>query len=285
MSTMATMTRADIEKVKPGAPCKVRRKVAGRSGYVYVDGHVKEPSGRGCFIVTSDGNSNFYRWTEVEFPLVEPKVERKPTAPKSLATLGDVLKPALAVVKPAPAPEPEPEPVPEPAPKPARKPRGPDRAPRRARRHEPTLVGNMVRNARLKRGLSQAQAGVELGIKAGRLCVIELGDDMPSDDELVLFAAGLDLPLDSLKLACVSAATLYDEPAPEPESAPAMFVPPPPPVEPVFQPTIPSPPPPAQGIDDFQAFIDELDALVAMPRDREKRAEWFTAARALFKLR
>jgi transcriptional regulator with XRE-family HTH domain len=315
----------DIRKLKAGAPCTVKRKLAGR-GYVWVPGNIKEHSGKGAFVVDKDGNTQFYRWTEVRFPPPTPK-EEKPERPvravAPLATLGDVLKPALAdrpyldIPNPAPAPAPAPPVVSlvvndkDELKLPARQRRKGYR--RVAKVHSVSYIGAMLRAARIGKAMSQKRVASELGVSYGRMSDIELGDVEPTLQELELCAMLFDVALE--KLVRANAKSFHDEQGedeqdetePEPETEEPLFVQAPPkpdfsllpPIDQLVPPAplgITAPPatwepplgaPIARPVDpsEFPAFVDQLDALVPMPRDRAQRADWFVAAQALFKLR
>jgi transcriptional regulator with XRE-family HTH domain len=186
-------------RVKAGAPCKVRRRGFAGQGFVWVDGTFKEAHGKGAFVITAkDGNSNFYHWNEIELIYPEPKI----TA--TIATLGEAL-PALvrlatpdrsqiAVTPEPPKPPPPPRPTPAPPPSSARQ-----RAPSTPHRKVSTEIGIKLRQARQDDEQTQATAAAGLGISPTRLSNIETGAIIPTSDELVLFSAYYDLPLEDLE--------------------------------------------------------------------------------------
>ena len=195
---------ANDPRVRPGAACKVRRRGFTGQAFTWVDGTFKEVHGKGAFVITAkDGNSNFYHWNEIEVTYAPSPPTMKP----SLATLGDAL-PALArlatpdrsqiavAAEPPPAPRPAP-----PAPRPSTPPlsQARQRAPSTRHLHQPTAIGTELRRARDEDGQTQATASKALGISATRLSNIETGAIIPSDDELVLFSAHYDLPLEELE--------------------------------------------------------------------------------------
>lgn len=283
-------------KMKAGSACKVQRRAAPGQPPAFADGVIKETSGRGAFVRTNhDGNSSFYRWTEILFPDDDGAATPKQVAPKHFATLGDKLKPALAsVVYTAPASDPPktitlPMTPPIPAKKleatirmldrnsdvPAR-PRNPPARPKKARNHQLTQVGAMLRAARMAHAWSQDQVAIKLGISNQRVSKIELGWP-PSEDELVLFSVLFSIHLDKLTDAATQPGSLYEkQDLPAAAEAEVLLVAQEQPVAVASAITTP---------EAFADFVGVLDDVVEMPRDKAQRKEWLDAARVLFKLR
>lgn len=206
----------DHQRVKSGWPCKVRRRGPGGQGFIWVDGHFKDIHGRGAFVITvADGNSNFYHWNEIQYeeptrppPRPEPPPPARPPAvPRALATLGDALlarsngKVELTSRPPPPPPTPDRSQIvaaPEPRPS-ATYQRSAPRKGRSRTPHTPTAIGNWLRTARMSRSVQQGEVAVAIGIPRTRMCNLELGDKEPSSDELVLFSAYFNEPLEKLE--------------------------------------------------------------------------------------
>src|SRR3954463_11847763 len=72
-------------------------------------------------------------------------------------------------------------------------------------------LGNKVREARSRLGLSQRQLAERAGLSSGMLCLIERGEANPSVQSLLGLAEGLGLPL----------ASFFAEPTTEPNSGAA----------------------------------------------------------------
>lgn len=291
---------ADL-KMKAGSACKVQRR--GPAGITWVEGTIKETSGRGAFVRTKEGNSSFYRWTEISFPdnptikATAPQMPKHLVTKAPLATLGDKL-PALSVVrdslqqplplKPPVAPMsfgPAPAPVVEPQRKPAKS--------KTARMHTLTQIGSLLRAARMQHAWSQDQVAQKLGISNQRVSKIELGWP-PSSDELDRFSILFNIELEVLLDAATAPGGLYEkkEPlpvveAPKPEpvvEAPAGLVDIGAGIEQLRQEVIEHHAA-SQGPEAFVDFVGALDDFVAMPGDKALRKEWLEAARVLFKLK
>ena len=160
---------------------------------------------------------------------------------------------------------------------------------RRLRKHKVSLVGAILRAERLKKALSQYEAADRAGVPNRRLCNIELGEDLPSDDELIKLSDALGISLDQLiearerELHPESAAYYNSPEAPEPEPNP----------EPEREPEMvaaPAPAPVAEvaptttKVQEFTEFMEKLEELKPMPANRVERARWLRAARELFEL-
>lgn len=193
---------------RPGQPCKVRRRGPSGQGFIWIDGTFGDVHGRGAFVYTpKDGNRNFYHWNEIEY--VPPVKER------ALATLGDALlarsngkvelEPGAVTVSAPPwIPPPPPPPTPDRSQIIAVPPEPPKsearaRAPLTPHRHRATQIGNRLRECRFAKRDSQVDVAHGVGISATRVSNIETGAIIPNSDELVLFSAYFEVPLEELE--------------------------------------------------------------------------------------
>jgi transcriptional regulator with XRE-family HTH domain len=135
--------------------------------------------------------------------------------------------------------------------------------------HYPTAIGEMLRSYRIRETIVQKDMAQLLGVNASRLCKYELGDQLPDADTLAKFSSLSGVPLASLE-ALLSQPRLDIQPAPHGARNGSLALPPP-----------AAPEPAPAGL---EAFIDALDRLVIMPRDRDDRRRWFELARQLFEL-
>ena len=76
-------------------------------------------------------------------------------------------------------------------------------------------VGERIRNARIERGLTQAQLAKRLGVTSGAVGQWEIGRDLPRAERLADLAAALKLSVDVLLGIRPPVAALPDAPPPE----------------------------------------------------------------------
>lgn len=268
---------------------RVEVKRRGPTGeWTWKGGVVTQVTGRGCYVKLDEGHSNFFWFADMR-PEAEPvKAPEPPRMPRPerpvrpLATLGDVMPRSIVATSSAALVAAKPVAVPPPVPVVAPPAATVAKAPRAIHRHDPTPIGNAFRALRLREGVTQDVIAKLLGISNTFWSRIELGGANPSDDLLERFSVLSGQSLDELR-ALRDGASVTKSAVTPPTSASA---------EPVAPPLAEPPPvtePEPQQVeapprDGFEAFVDQLDAVVAMPTNRETRRRWFQLARELFDL-
>lgn len=168
-------------------------------------------------------------------------------------------------------------------------------------------LGQLIRNERLRLRLSQRELGKILTPHAGnvnsRISRIEVGDDIPNDDELLILADALRVDLDRLIAIRDRDRVAFDErkkreqknksareriAARRQEKAAAegreirhrssLYRDAP--SAPASKPIAAS----SQRFDVLEDFMEALIAIVPMPADSEQRRAWFRCARELFEI-
>jgi len=289
---------------------RVEVKLVGRGGlpHRWAAGTLIDMHGRGASVRVDIGRiyQDFFHWSDIREPESVP--ESQP-----MATLGEIsgrhraplraLPPYLDTEQPsAPKPEPRKEAVlvthkdlrdmarmaksdPE---QQARK--------RQKRAHTTTQIGDLFKQHRLQKGLNQTDFAELIKSQPSKVSRIELGDRLPSDVELLEFCYAFALEIGELerirKLAegsealAVPASGVSVKPAPPPPP------PPPPPVPDTAAPCADAADSelrsarvlaPAEG-EPYEDFIERLDGVVQIPRDKEKRTVWFAMARRFYEL-
>lgn len=265
---MAAEQRYSRDHFRKGDRCEVKLR-AGKDGFVWKGGRVKEFTGQGAYVKLDEGNSNFFWFADMRPEATPPKAPEPPKMPKPdrpLATIGDAVAarttapptpPALAVVPAAPKPPAAPE---------------PQRRRYDRRRHPSSEIGNALRAFRLREGVTQSALAELLDVNKTKMSLLECGSFMPEDDVLERFAALSGHTLEALRAMRDGGARV-----PQPEQPPPSVDAEPPPVE------APLPPPPSatQPADGFEDFVDQLCELVPVPADKETRRRWFAIAREL----
>ena len=128
--------------------------------------------------------------------------------------------------------------------------------------HVVTPIGARFRAERLKLELHQYEFAEMLGVGPETLSRIELGDRQPTEEALKAFAKETSSDLAALKRLCTySNGKAADVPVVAPLSVAA------------------------RDVDEYAAFINQIDDLVPMPGDKSDRRAWFAAAKALWELR
>lgn len=267
-------------------------------------GVVRETSGKGAFIVVN-GNAAFYNWSDIRpvqrEELPKPSTMKAPlTAIAGVTNLKDFTKhePIFArgtgddddLVIPYPDARVgqsltfggvADDPINTVDGSPGRR---VGTAPRLQKPHRVTRCGEVFRRVRLSKCLQQEAVAQILGSNNRVVSCIELGDKLPSDNELLRFAewSGYDLGDLELKRDADQRQFWKQTPAEPKEEKPPVHqndLRPRPP----FQP--PAPPTPAlAGPVDFIDFLHSLKSLVPCPQQAEQRSLWMTAAEQLWEL-
>jgi transcriptional regulator with XRE-family HTH domain len=278
----------------------------------WVQGKIKEVVRGGAFVLTDLGRSNFYNWKEIKL-LPKPAKPKQPAIGVPLtSTLGEVLasKPPPPVAPPA-APPPvtygQPASVlngkPGPKPGSAASPALAASVGRRiTRRHTLTPIGNLFKAVRLQHGLSQKAIAQKLYPKGKAydqfISLIELGDRIPNDEELLSFSIAFGNDLDELIKARDDSGQVvapgktanavprgFADGIRAREAAAAQAQPEPPVPAPTLPAAAPLPPPPSvPGRQSFALLVEAIERLVPMPSSREQRGKWMQLVQELFEL-
>ena len=283
--------------LKPGSIIDVHTRKTGPNQWMR--GRVKDVHGRGCFVILDSGQTNFYYWNDLR-PV--PMVKRAPPGPLT-AKLSDVVAakppPAYTVVPTSPIPTQTPTDKPNKTPAPATS-QAPDREkvkpmsgptrngrPPIKLRHTPTPIGDLFRKVRLQNGLSQSATGKKLNEYDQVISKIELGDKLPTDDNLLAFAQEFNYPIQELidlRAQSVIHAPVPAEQQPAPKAVQTK------PNGSAFQPSSTAtefPPSKRAGLTgriSFAQLADEIERLVPVPADRERRSAWMGLVQHLYEL-
>ncbi len=249
-----------------GLPVHIRRKDGLGEGFALVPGTVTDVGGRGAFVKTGDGKTNFYYHSQIV------------TGYKPRVQMGGTLVVPMSALATLPTPRAEGPATPPPPPHE----RDNQRRPKRRFSHKLTPIGEAFRRARVSKALTQADIAELIGSNASRVCSIELGDNEPTVDEFKamhrLFGDDMGISqgeyFDFLDRNEIEVFETEEEP---------------PPMTPTkqFPPTTPkAPESPLAAIDmALIEFVTNLQEVVPLPKEPEKRAAWQQAAVVLYGLR